>query len=181
MYHIDRRTRESAVALVRLLGACLVAALLAACSDGATAPVGEPPPVTPPPVTPPPAGAPAVTGTWVTHRVDEKPMPAVVKSGTDAGVAWELHALADTLIVRADGTWEQRVRVRQTQSDGFVFNGGFWDRGVWTRTGSALAFESTWIQNVRFTGSVTTTGELVVNHDYTLDDGARALQREMKR
>lgn len=124
--------------------------------------------------------SPDAAGTWVTHHIDGVGMPAVVKSGVDAGVTWELRALADTLIVRANGTWEQRVRVRQTQSDGFVAVGGYWDRGEWTRSGNVLSFQSTWIQNVSFRAELT-PGELVVEHDFTLDDGADAMRRQMQR
>ncbi len=140
--------------------------LLTACSQEVTTPRQQPPP--------------EAAGTWVTHQIDGVGMPAVVKSGVDEGITWDLQALADTLIVRADGTWEQRVRVRQTQSDGFVMVGRYWDRGAWTRNGNVLSFQSTWIQNVSFRAELT-AGELVVEHDFTLDDGADAMRRQMRR
>lgn len=146
--------------------AAAVLILLTACSQDVTTPRQQP--------------SPDAAGIWVTHQVDGVGMPAVVKSGVDEDVAWELRALADTLIVRANGTWEQRVRVRQTQSDGLVTVGRYWDRGAWTRSGDVLSFQSTWIQNVSFRAELT-AGELVVEHDFTLDDGAAPMRRQMRR
>ena len=149
---------------MRVLTAALLT-LLTACSQEVVTPPRQPPP--------------NPVAVWVTRQIDGVTIPAVVKSGIDEGVTWELRALADTLIVRANGTWEQRVRVRQTQSDGFVAVGGSWDRGEWTRSGNVLSFQSTWIENVSFRAELTAE-ELVVDHDFTLDDGA-AMRRQMRR
>ena len=138
--------------------------LLAACSQEVTTPP-EPPP-------------PDAVAVWVAQQIDGVAMPAIVKSGTEEGVTWELRALADTLIIRANGTWEQRVRVRQTQSDGFVSVGRHWDRGEWTRSGNVLSFQSTWIENVSFRAELTAE-TLVVEHDVTLDGDA--MRRQMRR
>lgn len=146
--------------------AVAVLMLLAACSRD----------VTTPPRQQPSSDAAAI---WVSQQIDGVAIPNVIKSGVDGDIAWELQALADTLIVRANGTWEQRVRVRQTQSDGFVAVSGYWDRGTWTRDGNVLRFQSTWIQNVSFEAELTADA-LMVEHDFTLDDGA-TMRRQMRR
>ena len=159
------------------------AVTLAACGDGSTAPVTPGPVVVPSPVTPtPPAGIRPVVGRWGTYRLDDKTLPAVIAGGTEPdGLTWELRAVFDSLVIRADGRWEQRARVRQEQSDGTQFGGTFYDKGRWTRQGDSLHFESDWIQNVRFDGYLSEGGELVVDHDFTLDDELPVMRRKMKR
>ena len=74
----------------------------------------------------------------------------------------------------------QRVRTRQTQSDGFNYSTTWGDRGTWTRQGDTIHFESDWIENVAFDAQLTTDG-LVVMHDFTLDDEIPVMRRDMKR
>ena len=163
MTRIDRSLRTVAIAIV--------SALLVACgSDEATAPRQEPPPPS------------SVVGTWVSQTIDGKAMPARLVGGTEPdGLTWEVRAVSDTLILQANGRWTQRVRTRQTQSDGFDFVGTHGDRGIWTRTGNTIHFESDWIENVAFDATLEDDGTLVVMHDFLLDDEIPAMRREMKR
>jgi hypothetical protein len=169
MTRIDRPVRTVAIAIV--------SALLVACgSDEATAPRQEQPPETeqPAPLTP--------VGAWASQRIDGKALPARLAGGTEPdGLQWELRATYDSLVVRADGRWVQRVRVEQTQSDGFNFGGTYGDRGTWTRQGNTIHFESDWIENVAFDGELLADGTLVVVHDFLLDDETPAMRRDMKR
>ena len=168
MNRIDRSLRTLAIAIV--------SALLVACgSDEATAPRQEPPPGTeqPAPLTP--------VGAWASQRIDGKALPARIAGGTEPdGLQWELRVVYDSLVVRADGRWVQRVRTTQTQSDGFNYSVTWGDRGTWTRQGNTIHFESDWIQNVAFDAELTSAG-LVVMHDFTLDDDMPAMRREMQR
>ena len=165
MHRIDRHLRHVAVALV--------SALLIACgSDGATAPRD-------PGRENPPAAVP--TGSWAAERIYGRPLPAVIAGGVDEGITWEVRALYDSLTITADGRWRQKVLVEQEQSDGFYSRGIYGDRGVWTRQGSTLRFESDYIQNVQFTAELTPSGALVVNHNFTLDETLPPMLREMKK
>lgn len=174
MTRMDRSIRTFAVAIA--------SALLVACgSDEATAPRQDP---TPPPggEQPPPVPAPTPVGRWASQRIDGNALPARIAGGTEEnGLTWEVRVLHDSLTVTADGRWVQRVRTRQTQSDGFDFSGTWADRGTWTREGSTIHFESDWIQNVRFDAQLTTEGRLLVQHDFTLDDEIPSMLREMQR
>ena len=164
MSRIDRPVRTLAVALV--------SALLVACgSDGATAPRRE---------VPPPAGSPvAPVGAWASERIYGRPLPAVIAGGVHQGVTWEVRALYDSLIVTSDGRWRQTVLVEQVQSDGFYSRGIHGDKGIWTREGNTVRFESDWIENVSYTGRLTDDGALEVYHNFTLDETLPPMTREM--
>lgn len=166
MPRIDRSLRTAAVAIV--------SALLVACgSDEATAPD---------PVEQLPPGQQPVAGAWASQRIDGKSLPARIAGGTEPdGLTWEVRTVYDSLVVRADGRWVQRVRVAQTQSDGFNFSGTHADRGTWTREGNTIHFVSDWIENVAFDATLEADGTLVVMHDFTLDDEIPVMRREMKR
>jgi hypothetical protein len=181
MTRIDRAVRTAAVVLV--------SALLVACgSDEATAPRQAKPP-TPPAEAPPTDSLPtdtlpttpsSVAGIWTSRLIDGKPLPTSIAGGTDEGITWELRVLQDTLVIAANGRWVQRVRTRQTQSDGFNFSAVWGDRGIWTREGSTIHFESDWIENVAFDAELRADGTLVVMHDFTFDERP-AMRREMQR
>ena len=182
MQRIDRPVRTVAIALV--------SALLIACgSDEATAPREAKPPT--PPVTLPPVDTlpvdtlptlpSSVVGTWTSRLIDGKSLPASIAGGTDEGITWDLRVLQDTLVIASNGRWVQRVRTRQTQSDGFNFNSTWGDRGNWTRQGDTIHFESDWIQNVAFDAELASDGTLRVHHNFTLDESLPAMVREMKR
>ena len=174
MSRIDRSLRYAAVAIV--------SALLIACgSDEATAPLAGQPPVETPPTDTIPTLPPSVVGTWVGQRIDGNALPARIAGGFDQGITWELRVMHDSLVVTADGRWVQHVRTMQTQSDGFNFAGFWFDRGVWTRDGDTLHFDSEFIQNVAFDAQLGSDGTLVVMHNFTLDDNLPTLRREMKR
>ena len=163
MHRIDRHFRHVAVAIV--------SALLIACgSDEATAPRREPVGTTPVP-----------TGSWAAERIYGKPLPAVIAGGVDEGITWEVRALYDSLIVRPDGRWVQKVLTEQAQSDGFYARGVWGDRGTWTREGGTIRFESDWIENVSFTARLTPEGALLVDHNFTLDETLPPMTREMKK
>ena len=175
MSRIDRHLRHVAVAIV--------SALLIACgSDGATAPRQDPQ-VPPADTLPAPMPAPSsVVGSWVTQRLDGKALPASIAGGTEPnGLTWDVTVVHDTLIITADGRWVQHVRTRQTQSDGFDFSAFWGDKGIWTRQGDTVHFDSDWIQNVAFDAQLQADGTLVVMHDFTLDDEIPVMRREMKR
>jgi hypothetical protein len=157
------------------------AVTLVACGDGSTGPATDPVVVPPPGQQPPPAPIRSVVGRWGTHRLDDQALPARIAGGIEDGVTWELRAVFDTLVIHADGRWEQRARVRQEQSDGVQFGGTFYDKGRWTRQGDVLHFDSEWIQNVRFDGVLSESGELVVDHDFTLDETLPPMRRKMQR
>lgn len=168
MIRIDRSLRTVAVALA--------SALLVACgSDEATAPREHlPPDVQPAPTSP--------VGAWTSRRIDGKAMPARILGGTEPeGYSWEVHVLHDSVIVAADGTWRQRVRVQESNTRGEIYPGSHNDYGTWTRQGNTIHFVSEWIENVEFDAELTSDG-LVVMHDFTLSQGELpALRREMKR
>jgi hypothetical protein len=171
MHRIDRHFRHIAVAIA--------SALLIACgSDEATAPREDQPPTEQPPVENP---APVATGSWAAQRIYGKPLPAVIAGGVDDGVTWEVRALYDSLIVRPDGRWVQKVLTEQSQSDGFYARGVWGDKGTWTREGNILRFESDWIENVSFTARLTPEGALLVDHNFTLDESLPPMTREMKK
>lgn len=180
MQRIDRSLRNVAVAIV--------SALLIACgSDGATAPrTGvTPPPAdslpTLPPDTTPPAPSPIV-GTWTSVRINGIALPARIAGDTEPnGLVWEVRVLQDSLYVRADGRWVQRVRTQQVQSDGFNARGTWGDRGTWTREGNTIHFESDWIEFVAYDAHLTEDGTLVVDHNFTFDDLLDGMRREMRR
>ena len=176
MQYIHRAIRFSAV--------LIVSALVIACgSDGATAPRSVVPPndSLPSDPTPTPPSS-AVAGTWTSRLIDGNALPARIVGGTEPdGLIWDVHVTQDTLVITANGRWVQRVRTRQTQSDGFNFSGVWFDRGVWTRNGDVLHFESDWIQNVSFDAQLLADGTLVVLHNFTLDDDLPAMRREMRR
>jgi hypothetical protein len=163
MHRIDRHLRHVAVAIV--------SALLIACgSDEATAPRGAPVVTIPVP-----------TGSWAAERIYGNPLPAVIAGGEQEGITWEVRAVYDSLTIRADGRWVQKVLTEQSQSDGFFARGVWGDRGTWTREGSTIRFESDWIENVSFTARLTPEGALLVDHNFTLDETLPPMTREMKK
>ena len=174
MSRIDRSLRHAAVAIV--------SALLIACgSDEATAPLAGQPPEDSPPVDTIPNVPRSVVGIWVGQRIDGNALPARIAGGNDEGIIWELRVMHDSLVVTADGRWVQHVRTMQTQSNGLNFASVWGDRGVWTREGDTLHFDSDWIQNVAFDAQLGPDGTLVVMHNFTLDDNLPTLRREMQR
>lgn len=167
MQRIDRHLRHVAVAIV--------SALLVACgSDEATAPRQEDPPPTATP-------APVPTGDWASQRIYGKPLPAVIAGGVDGGITWEVRALYDSLYIRPDGRWVQKVLAEQSQSDGFYARFHWGDKGIWTRDGDTLRFESEWIENVSFTARLMPDGTLLVDHNFTLDETLPPMTREMRK
>ena len=60
-------------------------------------------------------------------------------------------------------------------------NSTWGDRGIWTRQGDTIHFESDWIQNVAFDAELASDGTLRVHHNFTLDESLPAMVREMKR
>ena len=160
---------------LRVATVFIAVALLVACGgDDATAPRPAPLPVD--------TISASFVGAWGAHRIDDKALPALVKSGVEpAGWTWAIHVRTDSLIITADGRWVQRVRVDETNSLGETYPQSFPDRGVWTRQGDTLQFVSTFIMNVRFRGYLRADGVLVVDHDFLHDDDVPVMRQEMRR
>ena len=175
---------------LRLVAVGIVSALIIACgSDGVTAPRPgiKPPPSDSLPTLPPDTTTPAPTpspiiGTWTSVRINGSALPARIAGDTEPdGLVWEVRVLQDTLYVRGDGRWVQRVRTQQVQSDGFFARGTWGDRGIWTRNGDTIHFESDWIENVAYDAHLAADGTLVVDHNFTLDETLGNMRREMRR
>jgi len=172
---------------IRLVAVVIVSALIIACgSYDATAPRAVTPPTdsiphdsTPRDTAPMP---PTLAGTWTSRLIDGNALPARIAGDTEPdGLIWDVRVMQDTLLIAADGHWVQRARTLQTQSNGFNFAGLWFDRGIVTRNGNALHFESEWMQNVAFDGEILADGTLVVLHNFTLDDHLPQMRREMQR
>lgn len=160
---------------LRVATVFIAVALLVACGGGdATAPRQAPLPVDTIPA--------SVVGAWAAHRIDDRALPALVKSGAEpAGWTWAIHVRTDSLLITADGRWVQRVRVDETNSLGETYPQIFLDRGAWTRQGDTLQFVSTFIMNVSFSGHRRADGVLVVDHDFLHDDDLPVMRQEMRR
>lgn len=123
-----------------------------------------------------------VAGRWAATRIDDQGLPSVVRSGPlDGGGTWEFRVLWDSLSVTADGRWTHRARIEERQNDVVQYRTTTYDRGTIVRTADTLRFESTWIENVRFTGTLAPAGELRIDHDFLLDEGEATMHRMLAR
>jgi hypothetical protein len=113
-------------------------AILAACD-------GNSPTTTPPHV-----------GTWVLQSAAGQPAPALIETTTDpeSGKPIDVLVTSDTLELHVDGTYHQRARL-EVRLGGQLVGRPIWsDHGLVTVTGTALHFDSNYLQNVTFDGGL---------------------------
>ena len=129
-----------------------------------------------------------LTGSWSVTHVRGSAMPGAVlyvfDPATVNGREVSVHVLVDSsrLVIEAGGRYQHQTWA--TEWVGEVggppvtpsvrwFHGDF---GQWTRTGSALEFESEWLQNHRMTGTYADDGILRMQHGFSHGDSAVAFQ-----
>jgi len=96
-------------------------------------------------------------GIYVLESAAGQPAPAVIHSLVDeaTGKPIEVVVLGDTLELKSDGTYVQRAQL-QVRLGGQVAGRSRWtDRGFYALEGSAVHFDSDYIQNVAFSGALT--------------------------
>ena len=133
---------------IRTLATLSIALLLAACGSDTTQPG-------------------ATTGTYLLVSANGQPAPALIHSGpyTDTGGLLEVHVTADTIQLLDGGRYAQRAKL-EARVDGQLVSRSTWsDHGVVSRTGSLLHFDSDYLQNVAFDGTLTSAGELRVTQN----------------
>lgn len=133
---------------LRTLATLFAIATLAACGSEATQPN-------------------TTTGTYLLVAANGQPAPALIHSGpyADTGGLLEVHVVADTIRLLDGGRYEQRAKL-EARVDGQLVSRSTWaDHGAVTHTGSLLHFDSDYLQNVAFDGTLTSAGELRVTQN----------------
>ena len=122
-----------------LMAALLSAAFVAACAGDS------------------PTEASGHVGLYIMQTAADQPAPAVIHSLVDeqTGKPIEVFVVGDTLELKDDGTYIQRAQL-EVRLGGQVAGRSRWtDRGFYALEGSAVHFDSDYIQNVAFSGALT--------------------------
>lgn len=122
-----------------------------ACAETSTAP-------------PPPLSA---VGTYALHAAGGNAPPALVHQSVEAetGRTLDVYVTSDTLTLTADGRYVQRARLEVRSGAQVVGRSAWNDHGTVARAGDVLHFESDYVQNVAFDGTVNADGAIHLVQD----------------
>jgi hypothetical protein len=137
-------------ATYRFLSAALASALtLAACGGDS------------------PTEASSHVGLYIMQSAAGQLAPAVIHSLVDdqTGKPIEVFVVGDTLELKDDGTYVQRAQL-EARIGGQVAGRSRWtDRGFYSKEGSAVHFDSDYLQNVAFSGALSAGPTLTVTQN----------------
>ena len=106
-------------------------------------------------------------GTWILQSAAGQSAPAVIHSIVDeaSGKPIDVLVLGDTLELKSDGTYVQRAQL-EVRLGGVLAGRSRWtDRGFYSLEGSAVHFDSDYLQNVAFSGAVAAGHTLTVTQN----------------
>ena len=106
-------------------------------------------------------------GTWILQSVAGQSTPAVIHSLVDeaTGKPIDVLVLGDTLELKSDGTYVQRAQL-EVRLGGVLAGRSRWtDRGFYSLEGSAVHFDSDYLQNVAFSGALAAGHTLTVTQN----------------
>ena len=118
-----------------------------------------------------PTEAPTHVGTWILQSVAGQSTPAVIHSLVDeaTGKPIDVLVLGDTLELKSDGTYVQRAQI-EVRLGGVLAGRSRWtDHGFYSLEGSAVHFDSGYIENVAFSGALTAGRTLTVTQNLELE------------
>lgn len=115
----------------------------------------------------PTQASPQHVGTWILQSAAGQSAPAVIHSVIDeaSGKPINVLVLGDTLELKSDGTYIQRAQLEVRLGDVLVGRSRWTDRGFYSLEGSAVHFDSDYLQNVAFSGELTTGPTLSVTQN----------------
>ena len=114
-----------------------------------------------------PTEAPLHTGTYILHSAAGQQAPAVIHSLIDetSGELIELVVLGDTLELKPDGTYIQRAQMEVRIHGQRAGRSRWTDRGFYALEGSAVHFDSDYLQHVAFSGELASGPTLTVTQN----------------
>ena len=114
-----------------------------------------------------PTEAPLHTGTYIMHSAAGQQSPAVIHYLIDetSGQPIEVLVLGDTLELKSDGTYIQRAQLEVRLGGQRAGRQRWTDRGFYALEGSAVHFDSDYIQNVAFSGTLSAGPTLTVTQN----------------
>ncbi len=118
-----------------------------------------------------PTEAPAHVGTWILQSVAGQSTPAVIHSlvAEATGKPIDVLVLGDTLELKSDGTYVQRAQL-EVRLGGVLAGRSRWsDHGLYSLEGSAVHFDSGYIENVAFSGTLAAGRTLTVTQNLELE------------
>jgi hypothetical protein len=128
-----------------------------------------------------PTAAPLHTGTYILHSAAGQQAPAVIHSLIDetSGQPIEVVVLGDTLELKPDGTYIQRAQIEVRIGGQRAGRSRWTDRGFYSLEGSAVHFDSDYMQHVAFSGELAAGPTLTVTQNLAGegDDDAYVLVR----
>jgi hypothetical protein len=100
--------------------------------------------------------SPGIAGTYLLQTAAGQPAPAVIHSDIDitTGQLLEIRVVGDTLDLFSNGHYIQRARIEAYIGGQLASRSRWADNGVYTVTGNAVHFDSDYLQNVAFDGSI---------------------------
>lgn len=118
-----------------------------------------------------PTEAPTHVGTWVLQSAAGQAAPAVIHSLVDeaTGKPIDVLVLGDTLELKSDGTYVQRAQLEMRIGGVLAGRSRWTDRGFYSLQGSAVHFDSDYIQNVAFSGALGSGPTLTVTQNLALE------------
>lgn len=114
-----------------------------------------------------PTEASSHVGTWILQSAAGQSAPAVIHSVVDeaSGKPIEVLVLGDTLELKSDGTYVQRAQL-EVRLGGVLAGRSRWtDHGLYALEGSAVHFDSDYLQNVAFSGALAAGHTLTVTQN----------------
>jgi hypothetical protein len=124
------------VSRLRLATAAAVFAFTAGCSGAIDAP-------------------PSLVGTYLLHTAAGQPAPALIHTAVDPSHApIDVYVVADTLQILDGGRYIQRGHLEAYSESRLVSSSRWSDHGVVTVDGNTLHFDSNYLQNIAFNGTV---------------------------
>ncbi|MFL5605673.1 MAG: hypothetical protein ACJ8AD_04435 [Gemmatimonadaceae bacterium] len=98
---------------------------------------------------------PPLEGSYVLHTAAGQPAPALIHTAVDPShPPIDVYVLGDTLEILDGGRYIQRGRLEARTGSQLVSTSRWSDHGVFTVDGNALHFDSEYLQNITFDGTI---------------------------
>ena len=98
---------------------------------------------------------PSLAGTYLLHTAAGQPAPALIHTAVDPSHApIDVYVIADTLQILDGGRYIQHGRVEARVASQLVSTSRWSDHGIVTVTGNTLHFDSDYLENLTFDGTV---------------------------
>jgi hypothetical protein len=121
-------------------------------------------------VLPPPL---PLVGRYVLHTAAGQPAPALIHTAVDPSYPpIDVYVLGDTLEILEGGRYIQRGRLAARTGSQLLSTSRWSDHGVFTVDGNALHFDSEYLQNITFDGTVSPGGSLSIVQNLAMEGTA---------